>query len=428
MHNPTTSTAPTKLFNRLLVMGGSLVAIFTALFIVVVVVAEDQMELLSLHHWLDAEASRYERDYQQKGITDAYPNPYEFDFYHSQKSVPAWLSHYQTPGFYEHHLGPEDKHFLVRRAPDGQGFFYVVFKDNADDYLDHYESKLQLFVIGLGSLILLIAALYAYFTLRQIAHPLQQVLQKIRQMPPDFADFSVSNQYQELQQIEQALLHSKRQIADFFRREQEFSRFSAHEIRTPLMVLQGSAELLARLPNPDPRATKAQQRITQSCDEIRLLTDTFLLLGKSRLEAERLELCHLNHLIEKQLAQLPSQHSDGPVFEFLPSSDVWLESPPSFLIIIIRNLLKNAASYSEGTVRIQLDNQQLRMSNPSGSQAHSILKQNQGYGYGLIIVERICNLMNWHFHAQERAEHFEVVWGFSPEKQPTDSQHIDNQH
>lgn len=58
--------------------------------------------------------------------------------------MPLWLKEYTTPGYYEHHLGPEDKHFLVRQHPSGKGLFYVVFKDNADDYLDEYESKLHL--------------------------------------------------------------------------------------------------------------------------------------------------------------------------------------------------------------------------------------------------------------------------------------------
>ena len=120
------------------------------------------MEVISLDHWLDAEARMFERDYQLQGAAADLPNHYEFDSYWSEEPMPQWLKEYTTPGYYEHHLGPEDKHFLVRPHPSGKGLFYVVFKDNADDYLDEYESRLHLVTLALGFTIALLALLSIY--------------------------------------------------------------------------------------------------------------------------------------------------------------------------------------------------------------------------------------------------------------------------
>ena len=104
------------------------------------VVAENKMEELSLRHWLEAEATRYDDDWLRLGMAAPAPSPRQFSSYWTEAGrLPAWLKAYQSPGFFEHQLGREDKHFLVRAHPSGQGLLYLVFNDDADDYLDPYE-------------------------------------------------------------------------------------------------------------------------------------------------------------------------------------------------------------------------------------------------------------------------------------------------
>ncbi len=62
------------------------------LFWSVIYVAEYQLEVISLHHWLDTEASAYSRTYQQLGEATLSPNENEFTTYWSEKELPNWLS------------------------------------------------------------------------------------------------------------------------------------------------------------------------------------------------------------------------------------------------------------------------------------------------------------------------------------------------
>ncbi len=105
----------------------------------------------------------FEPDYQLQGAAADLPNHYEFDSYWSEEPMPLWLKEYTTPGYYEHHLGPEDKHFLVRAASIRQGPLLRVFKDNADDYLDEDESKLHLFTSLFGFAIMLFTVRYGVY-------------------------------------------------------------------------------------------------------------------------------------------------------------------------------------------------------------------------------------------------------------------------
>lgn len=387
-----------------------LMALFIGLFVAMVVFTEKRSEQASLLHWLESEAERYEADYLQKGVENSWPNPYQFDIYWSEiqtEKNPAWLVEYQKTGFYERHIGQEDQHLLVRSAPSGEGLYYIVYKSSADDYLDGFEHNLHIFAASLGLLALLILLIYMNYTMNRVAKPLRQVLEKINRMPPDFADFKVDAEYQELRVIEQALLDSKRQIADFFRREQDFSRFSAHEIRTPLMVMQGSAQILERLNSPDIRAQKALNRIKQSCDEMALLTETFLMLGKQQIEAERFQACQMNLLVKGQLQAcrelLPTETKPYSLQE---NTQLVVQAPEALVLVLVRNLLKNALSYSSGTVRITIDDSGLCVYNPYQANRENLLKESSSYGYGLEIVERICQTLGWQFSYQQLESEF----------------------
>lgn len=397
-----------KLFHKIILLTSSIGSIFIVLFWLVVMISEDQLELISLHHWLESEAAMFEQDYKNYGNRNSVPNHYEFDIYFSDSYRPNWLKTYTTPGFYEHHLGPEDKHFLVRVDPSGEGLFYVVFKDDADDYLDEYESKLHLFTLSLGILIIILTLIFGLYMVRQIALPLQKVLGKISLMPPDQPDFTVEARYHELAAIEQALADSKKRIANFFRREQEFSRFAAHEIRTPLMVLQGSAEILTQLQSENALVNKASQRITQACADISLLTDTFLLLGKEQIDAHHYTVSRLDTLLLQQLEATKKLFVASSLKCLCSTPEpVTVSAPQSFVIVLINNLLKNAFSYAATEVNIALSEQQLMICNDvrAGSTG-------AGYGYGLVIIERICDRLHWQFSIDASETEFRAIIKF----------------
>lgn len=77
------SNVKAKLYHRLILLTGSLGIIFIAL---------DKMEVISLHHWLDAEASQFEQEYAKRGNFLHLPNRYEFETYFTEYHVPRWLS------------------------------------------------------------------------------------------------------------------------------------------------------------------------------------------------------------------------------------------------------------------------------------------------------------------------------------------------
>lgn len=369
----------------------------------VIYVAEEQLEVISLHHWLDTIATKYQHDYELVGMDATLPDSNEFISYWDQQGLPEWLQSYQQIGFYEHLLGSEDKHFKIIPHPSGQGLFYIVFKDDADDYLDHYEKQLHLFMISVGVVTTLLMLLYGLYLTRAISKPFDEIQRKISMMPPGNALFSIDTAYSESREIEFALLQSKMDIAKYFQREQEFTRFSSHEMRTAIMVIKGSTELLQRIPHESKVANKALARLEFACDDLTVLTDTFLLLGRKELSVHHFQSCVLEALLTRQLNEMdPLFNKQRMKYELVINNNITVLAPESFLVVVINNLMKNALDYSIGDIQIRLNHEMLVVSNPYDNQ----IGINAGYGCGLIIVERICERMKWSLNIIDDGDEF----------------------
>lgn len=372
-------------------------------------VAEDKLEVLSLHHWLDTEASQYVRNFDKFGFDAPLPNTSEFTSYWSEQNMPVWLSQYTQTGLYEHLIGSEDKHFIVSEHPSGKGLLYVVFQDDADDYLDSYESELHSYTLMLGGFLTLAMALYGLYFVRTLSHPLATIQEKVSQMPPGNALFDVETKFRETREIESTLLESKINISNFFIREKEFSRFASHELRTPIMVIKGSTELLQKIPELPNIAIKAIARLERASDEMELLTDTFLLLGRASIEPRHMAMESLEHLLSKQISELAILFAkNDATYQLKISQPSQVYAPKSFITVVINNLIKNAFSYSVGDIDINLTGSILTISNRHDG--HDVY--NEGYGCGLVIVERICERMDWIFEHENSAEFYTAVVNF----------------
>ncbi|WP_417883545.1 sensor histidine kinase [Vibrio rumoiensis] len=372
--------------------------------------AQDRLEVISLEHRLSTETQEYLNNYQRYGFKAEKPDPQELDTYWSREEHPEWLDPYQTSGFFEEQLGPEDKHFLVTKHPSGSGWLYVVFQDDADDYLDDYEDNLHLITFLVGAVFLIAVIAYGLYFVRLFSRPLIQIEEKIKAMAPDKPDFEVDTPYKETRSIEYTLLNNKAKIASYFQREQEFSRFASHELRTPIMVIKGSTELLKKVPDMPRVANKAVARIEYAGNQMQILTEAFLLLGKEDIESHHISNESLSEHIQTVLSNMAEHFAkQDATYELKEKHPSSIEAPSSFIDIVIANLLKNAFSYSIGDIVIELTEKTLVITNQhDGNDMH-----NSGYGCGLVIIERICTRMDWDFNTDNDGKLFKakVVFG-----------------
>ena len=156
------------------------------------------------------------------------------------------------------------------------------------------------------------------------------------------------------------------------------------------MVIQGSAALLGKVTDLPAPATRAVARIRAAADEMALLTETFLLLGRK--EAVERPPQQVAPLIRRELTRLaPLLQRETLDIRLHLDEESEVQAPLSLLAIALGNLLKNALSYAEGHIEITLHEQVLTLSNPTAAAPDQIL----GYGCGLTIIQRICEKLGW---------------------------------
>jgi signal transduction histidine kinase len=391
----------------------------------VIYIAEEQIEVISLEHKLTTEAEQYQRYYRRLGEKAPLPDTSELLTYWSKKSLPDWLASYQNLGFYEHQLGAEDKHFLILEHPSGQGLLYIVYKDNADDYLDTYEDSLHFLMLTLGTILLIVILGYGLYFVRALSAPLAEIERKINQMSPDMPNFFPETRYRETRNIEQTLIENKNKVAASFIREQEFSRFASHELRTPIMVIQGSTDLLKKVFNIDGGnqvserhaevINKAIVRIDNAGKQMKTLTEAFLLLGKEDIEVQYFTQVDLSARLECILHEMTQFFARQQTqYQLTQAQCNTILAPQSFVDIVIVNMLKNAFSYCVGNLDIHLSEAFFRVSN----QHNGNNLDNAGFGCGLIIIQRVCERMHWHFSTNNDGKVFIATVQFSASLRP----------
>ncbi|ELI6431725.1 sensor histidine kinase, partial [Aeromonas salmonicida subsp. salmonicida] len=128
------------------------------------------------------------------------------------------------------------------------------------------------------------------------------------------------------------------------------------------------------------------------------LTETFLLLGRK--EAVERSLQRVEPLIRQELVRLaPLLQRETLDIRLTLDEASEVNAPLSLLAIALGNLLKNALSYAEGHIEIELCGPVLTISNPTAAAPDQIL----GYGCGLTIIQRICEKLGWQIETRLEA-------------------------
>lgn len=200
-------------------------------------------------------------------------------------------------------------------------------------------------------------------------------------------------------------------ISAFVVRERDFTGSASHELRTPITVVTGALELLEQS-DLSAEDMKAVHRIRRATLEMKSTIEMFLCIAREAdrgLYGEEFPVAPMveraidqqRYLLNGKLVEVDVQSLATPV----------VRGHPQAFLIAVNNLVRNAFEHTpggQGPITVLIRERELLVTNTSGGGEVGCpmpagAPSSDGYGLGLGIVQRLCELNGWAFslHADE---------------------------
>jgi signal transduction histidine kinase len=191
-------------------------------------------------------------------------------------------------------------------------------------------------------------------------------------------------------------------------REKRFTRNASHELRTPVTVLKGAAELLGqRIPPGDTHLRPLLERISRATADMEATVETFLWLAREQSELPGGQECEVGGIVRRTVEAHRHRLAGKPVEVRLDLAwELTVRAPASVLGSALGNLVANAFEHVErGEVTIGTTPGAIFVEDTGAGIAMDLLGDvrhpfvrggsSSGHGLGLAIIEELCQRFGW---------------------------------
>ncbi|GAB3358867.1 sensor histidine kinase [Lysobacter tyrosinilyticus] len=296
---------------------------------------------------------------------------------------------------------------LIRRV-DGRTLLLTL--DVTDFEQREVHTAVNVVGVALG-LIVVLGLIVAWMANRMVG-PLSRMAEQIGELRPDqpaqHVDVRESTS-SELHVISSALNDYLQRNARFVERERAFIDTASHELRTPVAVISGSAELALQQPGLPPVAQQHLGRIHRTARDVEQLISLLLVLAK---DPARLARSNERVALDELLPEIIEDHlhltrDKALTVALAPPPSIEIAAPLPIVQAAIGNLLRNAIEHSdrgEITVRLEAPARVVIIDPGHGMTPEEISAiyarmarggGDRGDGIGLDLIARLCEHLGW---------------------------------
>lgn len=221
--------------------------------------------------------------------------------------------------------------------------------------LDLTLQELATLLIILPSICWVLAAIGGRWFCSQAIEPVRRMSRSARAMTADdiHARLPITSTGDELEDLGRAFNAVLDQVFDAYQRQRQFAGDAAHQLRTPLTVLQGQIEVLLRRPRSAEEYTKTLELLRGQVDEFREVVEALLFLAQpdDKITVSDDPPLNLTEWIAdyKQKWQSHLRWND---LNFQSDRQLSCRARPELLTQLLDNLVSNALKYSEAATPI----------------------------------------------------------------------------
>ncbi len=331
--------------------------------------------------------------------------------------------------FAAHYFNQAEQEYVPYQVLDSpipiQGQWYILrIKASLLENEDLIESIVfgfaLLLVLLLGGIILITQLVSAklwrpfYHTIRGLEHYEINQNTDIQLIPTTVEEF------QRLNTTVKLLIQKNKEI---FNDQRQFVENAAHELQTPIAILNSQLNLLAQTSDLTEEQAQLIDQMERSNQRFNHLNKNLLLLSKLASESSEKEWVNFSQLIQQYVELFEDQFAFHSITcEVKTTVDLRLFAHRFSLESLVENLLSNALKHNEtnGRITIELTQQQCTISNSGNNNALDPLlifqrfqratSSSTGTGLGLAIVEKIVHQHDWsiHYSFQHTLHHFSI--------------------
>lgn len=309
-----------------------------------------------------------------------------------------------------------------------KNFSIQVYNNKAD-----YKKSSLLF----STLLSLLGGVITFFISGHALKPLCDFSKKIEEVQAqNLSDSRIEeNKFSELNQLSVSYNKMLERLSEAFKLQRQFTANAAHELRTPLAVMQLQIDLYnsSKHPNNDTSAQQTISMITEQTERLSKMVRTLLDMSELQTIARDEEIA-ISALVEEVLADLEPLAQEKGINLIEKCDNVLLMGSDILIYRLVYNLVENAIKYnfSGGTVTVNAtqQNSQLHLTvEDTGNVIPEELKERifepffrldksrsrelGGVGLGLALVREIVRVHNGSILVKNNANSgttFEVIF------------------
>lgn len=227
-------------------------------------------------------------------------------------------------------------------------FSVQVYNNKAD-----YKRKSLIFSVMMA----LFGGVVTYFICGRALKPLNEFSKKIEEVQAqNLADSEIEeNDVKELNQLSVSYNKMLKRLSEAFETQRQFTANAAHELRTPLAVMQVQLDVYnsSEHPDNDACATQTIQMVTEQNERLSKMVKTLLDMSELQTVARDDEIA-LDALVEEVLADLEPLAQKKNIQLVQKCESVSMMGSDILIYRLVYNLVENAIKYNrlDGTVTV----------------------------------------------------------------------------
>jgi signal transduction histidine kinase len=381
-----------------------LAALTSAMFALCVFAAAERMERSVLNRHLRSEFDMLAQSAAERDGVDTVRSALLLGFVGRENpDVPAELARLPVGGYHDVRLG--HKAYQVYVGESGGQRITVAYDITEWEALERPVIYTLVAGVLLSSLL---AVWVGSWAAGQVIAPVTRLAERLKSLDPKERSVRLASDFEgaEVSMIAEAFDRYMERLDGFVERERLFTSAAAHELRTPLAVIQGATEVLLEQPDLSTRVERAARRIARAVGEMRGFSEALLFLSREpRIDGADRKTCELGRIVGELVEDYRGLVDAGCVrLAYHVANELVLDVPPALPAMVVANLLRNAIeNTSEGHIHIELDGRILRVEDTGrgiperdlGAVFDRDFSTKPGGGMGLNLAKRICERFGW---------------------------------